>query len=116
MPLHIQARDAAVAMLMCCAISANSACAQSKKTIEIGKRKPIAREFKPRVLMKPLRAIIDAPFIRADQVKDQVSGNELVLGVVINGEARAYPINMLTGPSREIINDALGKREIAATW
>ena len=32
------------------------------------------------------------------------------------GQARAYPINMLTGPSREIINDVLGGVPIAATW
>lgn len=41
---------------------------------------------------------------------------ELVLAVTIEGESRAYPINMLTGPSREILNDELGGRAIAATW
>jgi len=49
-------------------------------------------------------------------VTDQVTGKELVIGVVVDGKARAYPINMLTGPSREIINDVLGSRSIAATW
>jgi hypothetical protein len=39
-----------------------------------------------------------------------------VLGVVVGKEARAYPINMLTNPTREIINDKLGGRAIAATW
>jgi len=61
-------------------------------------------------------AIVDAPFIPADKVTDQVTDKELVIGVVIDGRARAYPINMLTGPSREIINDMLGGRAIAATW
>ncbi len=42
--------------------------------------------------------------------------SELVLGVEVNGEARAYPINMLTGPEREILNDTLGGQPIAATW
>ena len=41
---------------------------------------------------------------------------ELVLGVVIGDQARAYPINMLTGPHREIINDTINRRPIAATW
>jgi len=59
---------------------------------------------------------VDAPFIPADKVTDQVTDKELVIGVVIDGRARAYPINMLTGPSREIINDMLGGRAIAATW
>ena len=62
------------------------------------------------------RAIVDAPFISAGKVTGQVSDKELVIGVVIDGKSRAYPINMLTGPSREIINDILGGRSIAATW
>jgi hypothetical protein len=64
----------------------------------------------------PFPAIVDAPFILGSDVEDEVTAKELVLGVVVNGEARAYPINMLTGPQREIINDRLGGRAIAATW
>ena len=79
--------------------------------------KQSARSFEPRtVLPKAIRAIVDAPVLPADQVEDQVSANELVLGVVVGGKARAYPINMLTGPRREILNDHLGGRAIAATW
>lgn len=74
------------------------------------------REFQPKTLIKPRKAIVDAPFITADQMKDQVDNSELVLGVVVAGHARAYPINMLTGPSREIINDRIGKTDFAATW
>jgi hypothetical protein len=52
-----------------------------------------------------------------DKVSERVvRPNELVLGVVVEGKARAYPINMLTGPRREIINDELGGKAIAATW
>ena len=72
--------------------------------------------FNPVAVVRPFPAIIDAPVITAEEVSDQVVDAELVLGVVVNGEARAYPINMLTGPSREIINDTLGNRAIAATW
>ena len=73
-------------------------------------------EFKPRVLMKPRRAIVDAKYLRAKEVTDQVTDNELVLGMEMKGKARAYPINMLTGPSREIINDEIGGTPYAATW
>lgn len=66
--------------------------------------------------MEPRVPIINAPVLRAHEITDQVYPEELVLGVVINGEARAYPINMLTGSLREIINDRLGGRAIAATW
>jgi len=73
-------------------------------------------EYKPRQVVRPFRPILNAPFLAADEVADQVRDEELVLGVVVAGEARAYSINMLTGPQREIINDVLGKRPIAATW
>lgn len=66
--------------------------------------------------MVPLKPIMGAPVIQAKEVTDQVYPEELVLGVVIGNQARAYPINMLTGPEREIINDQLGGRAIAATW
>ena len=45
-----------------------------------------------------------------------VAASDLVIGLTIGTAARAYPINMLTGPRREIINDELGGRAIAATW
>ena len=73
-------------------------------------------EFKPRVLMKPRRAIVDANYLKAGEVTDQVTDNELVLGMEIKGKARAYPINMLTGPSREIINEVMDGTPYAATW
>ena len=72
--------------------------------------------FRPRVLMKPFDAIVEVPLLKAADVKDEVLPNELVLGVVVNGKARAYPINQLTGPIREIINDELGGSAITATW
>lgn len=72
--------------------------------------------FNPVRVVPSQSAITDAPVISASEVNKEVYDKELVLGVVVNGEARAYPINMLTGPSREIINDTLGGRAIAASW
>ena len=73
-------------------------------------------DFNPRRLMRPVRAIVDAPFLAASAVTDEVNDNELVMGVVVGDQARAYPVNMLTGPRREIINDTVAKAPIAATW
>ncbi len=73
-------------------------------------------EFEPIQVVRSYPPIERAPFLPAAKVRHEVTDDELVLGVVIGGEARAYPINMLTGPSREIINDRLGGRAIAATW
>lgn len=77
---------------------------------------PQAEGFAPIKVAGKFEAIVDAKIVSAGEVTDQVNAEELVLGLVIDGKARAYPINMLTGPSREIINDELGGRHIAATW
>ena len=45
-------------------------------------------------------AITNANVIAASDVEDEVNANELVLGVTVGGEARAYPINTMTGPDR----------------
>lgn len=74
------------------------------------------RDFRPVKVVPSQKPITDPPVIAAENVRDQVIGNELVLGVEVNGQARAYPINMLVGPKREIINDSLGDVPIAATW
>lgn len=74
-----------------------------------------ADDYQPKtVLRNPLRAITDPPTTSAEAA--EIDDNELVIGVEVNGEARAYSINQLTGPSREIINDELGGTAIAATW
>jgi len=74
------------------------------------------RDFKPKTLMKPLPAIVDAEIVKRETMEGRLNEDELVLGVTINGTSRAYPINMLNGPRREIINDKLGGKAIAATW
>ncbi len=75
------------------------------------------RQFNPRkVIARPFRAITDAPLMTAAEADRKLRAGELVLGVTVGEHARAYPINMLTGPSREIINDKLGGSNIAATW
>ncbi len=71
--------------------------------------------YNPRqVLKKPIRPITDPVIIEAEAT--DTAPNELVIGVEVNGAARAYPINQLNGPQREIINDVLGGTAIAATW
>ena len=72
--------------------------------------------FDPVRVVKAFPPIEKAEFIPASRVEGQVIPEELVLGVVVGGKARAYPIDMITGPQREIINDFLGGKAIAATW
>lgn len=90
---------------------------QNPRSFAFAQTPPSADGFNPiQVVPGPYEPIIDAPSISAEEAGKTMGDAELVLGVVVGDEARAYPINMLTGPSREIINDTLGGRAIAATW
>ena len=58
---------------------------------------------------------IDNPkFYSASEADDEYAPDEMVLGVVFDGEARAYSVNMLS--SHEIVNDNIAGRPIAVTW
>ncbi|MDX1379229.1 MAG: DUF3179 domain-containing protein [Anaerolineales bacterium] len=63
---------------------------------------------------------IPAIFASDDLFVDVQAGNqewppeELVIGVEINGQARAYPIRLLS--SHEIVNDVIGGEPVAVTW
>jgi len=59
-------------------------------------------------------AIFDPEFLTAAEANEEYDDDELVLGVEIDGDARAYSIPYLS--SREIVNDTVGGRHIAATW
>ena len=76
-------------------------------------------EFNPKtVIPRAFPTIVEPKMVDVSTADEEgwVRDDELVLGVVVEGAARAYPINTLTGPRREIINDELGGRSIAATW
>lgn len=60
--------------------------------------------------------ITDFQIKSVDEAKNEINPEDLVLGVTLNGQSRAYPLNVLTGPEREVFNDTLGGVPIAATW
>ena len=45
-----------------------------------------------------------------------LADEDLIMGAVINGEARAYPVNYMNGPYNEVVNDVLGGQPIAPSW
>jgi hypothetical protein len=42
--------------------------------------------------------------------------DEMVLGVMVGDEARAYPVNLMWEPQIEVLNDTVGGAAITATW
>jgi len=77
---------------------------------------PSAESFFPTEAVPRPSVVRDFKIVSADQVGDRIRDEELVLALEIAGQARAYPLNVMTGPSREVFNDELGGRAIAATW
>ena len=59
-------------------------------------------------------AILDPQFVSVDEADDWMDSDELVLGLSINGDSRAYSVPMLS--SHEIVNDTVGGRKVAVTW
>lgn len=64
----------------------------------------------------PYPPLVDFPVVPAADAGPVVRDNDFVVGVEINGEARAYPINMLAQPENHVLDDTLGNRPIAVTW
>ena len=65
-----------------------------------------------RKLADDIQPIYEPEFASANQVK--LSDDDVVLGVVIDGEAKAYPIRVLN--YTEMVNDELAGIPILATW
>lgn len=59
-------------------------------------------------------AINNPVFVTGEEASEQMYNDEPVLGLVIDGEARAYSLWHLD--HYEIINDFIGDRAIAVTW
>jgi hypothetical protein len=59
-------------------------------------------------------AILDPKFIDAVSAVAQMDSLERVLGVSINGEHRAYSLNLLS--RHELANDTVGGTPIVVTW
>jgi len=69
------------------------------------------------VTLLPRDAIpaIDNPkFYPAGEANAEYGEDELVLGVALDGDSRAYSTSLLS--RHEIVNDTVGGRKIAVTW
>jgi hypothetical protein len=73
-------------------------------------------QFHPIEVAPQMPVVSGFHVLAAQQAQGRVADEELVLAVVLNGQPRAWPLNIMTGPEREVFNDTLGGRAIAATW
>ena len=73
-------------------------------------------EYEMITLLPPdaIRSIDNPEFLSMEEADGLYDDNEIVIGVVFNGEARAYSTRLLS--VHEIVNDNVGGKKIAVTW
>ncbi len=59
-----------------------------------------------------IAAISNPQFVTAD--KAEIADDAWVLGVEIDGQTRAYSLNLLN--RHEVVNDQIGEKSFAAVW
>jgi carotenoid cleavage dioxygenase-like enzyme len=74
--------------------------------------KDLPAEYKQILPRGQIAAITQPQFVPAHKAK--IADDSWVLGVVIDGQARAYSLNLLN--SHEVVNDQIGEQAFAAVW
>jgi hypothetical protein len=77
---------------------------------------PTERTYEIVELLPPdaIPSIDNPEFYSASEADEEYDPNEMVLGVSINGDTRAYSTSLLD--RHEIVNDEVGGQKIAVTW
>ena len=72
----------------------------------------LPKEFKQIIPRGQIAAISQPQFVPGGSAN--IADDSWVLGVVIEGQARAYSLNLLN--SHEVVNDRIGNIAFAAVW
>ena len=75
-----------------------------------------ARWFPPPRQNTAFPPLVRVPIVTAGAAGPEVRDDYFVVGVELNGESRAYPLNMLSRLDRHVLDDTLGSQPIAVTW
>jgi hypothetical protein len=72
------------------------------------------QEIRVSVGRDAIPALTQPEFRSADQADRLLKPGERVLGVALNGEAKAYPLRILNW--HELVNDSVGGQPVLVTW
>lgn len=81
-------------------------------TILFGQKAELPDDFKQLLPRGAIPAISNPEFVPADEA--DIADDSWVLGVVIDGQPRAYSLNLLN--HHEVVNDHIGDTPFAAVW
>ena len=76
--------------------------------------RPGADDIKTMLRRDAIKAILEPEFLTVSEAEGIYQDQEVVIGVELAGEARAYSVGFLSG--HEIVNDEVAGRKIAVTW
>jgi hypothetical protein len=73
-------------------------------------------EYEIITLLPPdgIPALTNPPMYDATSADQEYNPDEMVIGVEFNGDARAFPVDVLS--RHEIVNDTIGGIHVAVTW
>ena len=92
----------------------------SAKTVSIARPGPdplLSRVMNSGPMARPrdfFRIITKPEYLAADEAGGSMSDDEVVIGLEIDGECRAYPINYLN--DHELVREQLGGLPLLVTW
>ena len=83
---------------------------------ETGKvtRDELIARMQPAVVRDAIPAILQPQFVAPEAVPPEFKDVELVLGLSMNGESKAYPLDVLS--HHEAVNDVVGGVPVVITW
>ena len=83
---------------------------------ETGKvtRDELIARMQPAVVRDAIPAILQPQFVAPEAVPPEFKDVELVLGLSMNGESKAYPLDILS--HHEAVNDVVGGVPVVVTW
>lgn len=88
-----------------------------EEVIRKGRATVSTEEFKTQRYIIPQPTVSEFAVTPVGEVGDHVGADELVLGITVGGESRAYPLNMLNAePQTKVLNDVVGGHAVAVTW
>ncbi len=72
------------------------------------------KEIESSVARDAIPALDDPRFSSPGEVGRLLKASDRVLGVALNGEAKAYPVRILNW--HELVNDSVGGRPVLVSW
>jgi len=113
-PLAVASMAALVPVLLLASCSSQKAGQQSSSSKELDVAEAHYEANSRQVVERDHFEVLDSPELVLAGFASSLQDDEDVLGVVLGGDARAYPIGAL-GKS-ELVNDVCGGVPIAASW